>query len=46
MGKILKYVREDNQVHMFVELDSGAKEKWTYERQGNDLHQVNREDAR
>jgi hypothetical protein len=50
MGKILKYTRDGDQIVMKVELESGAREKWTYEREetsnGFSIIQVNREDAR
>lgn len=50
MAKILKATREDDRVILTVELESGGKEKWAYEREiGNDglIHylQVNKEDS-
>jgi hypothetical protein len=50
MGKILKVKKDGDQVVMTVLLESGSKEKWTYEREetsaGFSYLQVSREDAR
>lgn len=50
MSKILKTTRDGDYVIMTVELDSGGREDWTYEREetstGFSYIQVNREDAR
>jgi hypothetical protein len=46
MGKILNAVREDDQVILTVQLDSGSKEKWTYVREEGAYLQVNREDTK
>lgn len=49
-SKILKATRDGDQVTLKVQLESGAREKWTYEREftsaGVSYHQVSREDAR
>jgi hypothetical protein len=50
MSKILKTIRDGDQVVMTVQLDSGTREKWTYEMEINgdgtrSYLQVNREDV-